>query len=1026
MRRAIFTFLFWLLFVQWASAATYWVSPTGTNPSCATIAASGPTTTVAKSTIAAGIACLSSGDTLYIRSGTYDESVQSFAYSIPSNITIQGYSGDSALSAIFRGIDLSFGSGVNNVTFNNIVIDAQDVLNSVCVFVGSAALTIQNSILRNCGALGIETGAGSSGHTLRNVEITHIGYNESANPPHPANTGYGAYSSSTNTTYDNVTVHDTTGYGLQIYYSGCTNCTDGTIVKNSLIYHTATNPAEGSGAILISSGSGLQIYNTIVYDGTQGITADYDCAACIIYSNTVYGLSGLGISLGGSVTNASVKNNIVYNNGSKISNSSINATIDHNLCESSGNCGSNPVIGNPLFTNPGAGNFTLQAGSPAIDHGVNLGSPYNTDYAGISRPQGAGWDIGAYEYVTPPAQQLAYWVNQQASGQHCVQSATDPGPGSSSQTIAQGINCMSGGDTLYIRGGTYNTKIDPANGAFPQGTSWSNAPVIAAYNNETVTVPGINVYGSYFYIIFQGLTVDGNYDISDAIWISGGAGYIKFDNITVMHSGAQGGIHLPSQGVGHNWFVNCNIHDNGLSSIFDHGMYISTPGNIIENSQIHDNAAYGITLYNGGTTSVADNIIRFNKIYNNGVSSSQTTAGIGLGDGDYNAAYGNLVSGNWGGIQVGVSAQINGSIVYNNTLYANAHWAIALESSSNLAHVKNNILWGNSPDAISDNGTNTDAALNLNTDPQFLSTTVSSDDFLKPAGGSPAINAGADLGSDFNTDYAGNARGYGGAWDIGAYEFVGEGAPPTPPSLVAAFSFDEGSGTTAADSSGLNNNGNLQAGASWDNNGKYGKAISLSGAADSYVEIPYDSSINLNPNGMTLEAWVKPSQAISGFKAVISRSNQGPYYWLYAGSASYLCSSLAAVGGFAATLNNAACDDTSLSTTNWTYIAVTYDGKALRYYRNGLPINTVTATENMPTDTSTLRIGASGYLGEEFSGLIDEVRVYNYARTQSQIQSDMNTPISGAPAGPEAPTVKLNPATSLKVSANNSVKVGVP
>jgi hypothetical protein len=50
-----------------------------------------------------------------------------------------------------------------------------------------------------------------------------------------------------------------------------------------------------------------------------------------------------------------------------------------------------------------------QSGSLLIDHGTTLGTPYNIDYLGTSRPQGSAWDIGAYEYssgssdTTPPA-----------------------------------------------------------------------------------------------------------------------------------------------------------------------------------------------------------------------------------------------------------------------------------------------------------------------------------------------------------------------------------------------------------------------------------------------------------------------------------------------------------------------------------------------------------------------------------------------------------------------------------------------
>lgn len=55
--------------------------------------------------------------------------------------------------------------------------------------------------------------------------------------------------------------------------------------------------------------------------------------------------------------------------------------------------------GDPLFTNALGNNFTISPSSIARDAGTDLGSSYNLDILGVARPQGPGWDIGAYEYI---------------------------------------------------------------------------------------------------------------------------------------------------------------------------------------------------------------------------------------------------------------------------------------------------------------------------------------------------------------------------------------------------------------------------------------------------------------------------------------------------------------------------------------------------------------------------------------------------------------------------------------------------
>jgi hypothetical protein len=58
--------------------------------------------------------------------------------------------------------------------------------------------------------------------------------------------------------------------------------------------------------------------------------------------------------------------------------------------------GAHSLIGDPRFVDPLHGDYHLQIGSAAIDHGVDAG--IYTDLDGNPRPIGLGFDIGAYEY----------------------------------------------------------------------------------------------------------------------------------------------------------------------------------------------------------------------------------------------------------------------------------------------------------------------------------------------------------------------------------------------------------------------------------------------------------------------------------------------------------------------------------------------------------------------------------------------------------------------------------------------------
>src|SRR5215467_13941040 len=72
--------------------------------------------------------------------------------------------------------------------------------------------------------------------------------------------------------------------------------------------------------------------------------------------------------------------------------------------------------------------------------------------------------------------------------------------------------------------------------------------------------------------------------------------------------------------------------------------------------------------------------------------------------------------------------------------------------------------------------------------------------------------------------------------------------------LIAAYGFNEGSGTTLTDLSGHNLNGTI-VGATWTTGGKYGSALSFNGNS-SYVDLGNPAALQLT-GSMTLEAWIK-------------------------------------------------------------------------------------------------------------------------------------------------------------------------
>ena len=222
-----------------------------------------------------------------------------------------------------------------------------------------------------------------------------------------------------------------------------------------------------------------------------------------------------------------------------------------------------------------------------------------------------------------------------------------------------------------------------------------------------------------------------------------------------------------------------------------------------------------------------------------------------------------------------------------------------------------------------------------------------------------------------------------------------------PPGLAAAYAFNEGSGTTAADASGHGLIGTLTNGGTW-NAGRYGSAVQLDGTND-FVNLGNPIALQIT-GSMTVSAWVFATAFPFDDAAVVSKRNGTEIGYqldttIDAGPRTIGFKLTGASGG--AMFRYGA---TGLQINTWYHIAGVYDAATgtINVYLNGQLDNgsffgaTASSQQNSP---SNVNIGQRASGNFSFNGRIDDVRIYSRALTQTEIQLDMNTPLVAMSAG---------------------------
>jgi type 1 glutamine amidotransferase len=229
---------------------------------------------------------------------------------------------------------------------------------------------------------------------------------------------------------------------------------------------------------------------------------------------------------------------------------------------------------------------------------------------------------------------------------------------------------------------------------------------------------------------------------------------------------------------------------------------------------------------------------------------------------------------------------------------------------------------------------------------------------------------------------------------------VGDDAPPpTATGIPVRYEFEEGAGTTAANTGVGGGAGAavLTGSTGWSNNGVLGKAIDLPGGSNSNaVDLP--DNLLMGAANFTTAFWVRPdtkSNWTGLFHIGDGLAAAGSYYQIQ------MQTQAAGNTGLAVTFKGKTGPEERIYATpvrdvaagEWNHVAFTRQGSIGTLYLNGEAIATRTdltvgMTEVGPTTNNWL--GRNGYPDVAFDGLMDDVRVYTSALSAADVAAIHN------------------------------------
>jgi hypothetical protein len=230
--------------------------------------------------------------------------------------------------------------------------------------------------------------------------------------------------------------------------------------------------------------------------------------------------------------------------------------------------------------------------------------------------------------------------------------------------------------------------------------------------------------------------------------------------------------------------------------------------------------------------------------------------------------------------------------------------------------------------------------------------------------------------------------------------------------LVGYWKFDESSGTTATDSKGSNNGTlNNMEDSDWVTSGAFAgprNALDFDGSDDD-VSVTDPSALQITGD-LTIEAWVYADAIRSDeWQNVIVRCNGDSseeevdnYVYALLLQDDGTIKTLWEYGSGSNEYNTSTSSSPSVTTGSWFHVAMARDvsDNELKIYINGSQLGSTISYTNDPSGGSNgnFHVGGNEF-GDNFDGMIDEVRIWNDVRAQTEIQDNMFRTLDGDESG---------------------------